>query len=128
MMTGAHSAAKPADDDIRALFETDAGKAAVAAVLGAPVESLVVTSYTTQVVRAGRRTRSHTTNERDAAAAAPALRLTVRALFPSPRPPQVAGVNYSVSALVNGAAHTIAAFKPLPHTGLPLEVKSVTPA
>lgn len=53
MMTGAHSAAKPADDDIRALFETDAGKAAVAAVLGAPVEALVVTSYTTQVVRAG---------------------------------------------------------------------------
>lgn len=128
MMTGAHSAAKPADDDIRALFETDAGKAAVAAVLGAPVESLVVTSYTTQVVRAGgvRALPQPTSATRRRPHQRP---VSLRAhYFPSPRPPQVAGLNYSVSALVNGAAHTIAAFKPLPHTGLPLEVKSVTPA
>ncbi len=43
------------------------------------------------------------------------------------RPPmQVAGVNYKVKVALNkGAQHAIVhAFKPLPHTGLPLDVKS----
>lgn len=39
----------------------------------------------------------------------------------------VAGVNYRVSAALDGGDDkaVITAFKPLPHTGLPLEVKSV---
>jgi len=39
---------------------------------------------------------------------------------------QVAGVNYKVKVALNkGAQHAIVhAFKPLPHTGLPLDVKS----
>jgi hypothetical protein len=38
---------------------------------------------------------------------------------------QVAGLNYRAAVLVNGdIAAIVTAFKPLPHTGLPLEVKS----
>lgn len=40
-------------------------------------------------------------------------------------PPQVvAGLNYKVQATVDGESVIIAAFKPLPHTGAPVEVKS----
>lgn len=63
-------------------------RAAVAALLGAPVASLRLLGVKTQVV---------------------------------------AGVNYRVSAALDGGDDkvVITAFKPLPHTGLPLEVKSV---
>jgi len=50
-LAGGFSADKPADDDVRALFETDAVRAAVAALVGAAVDSLVVVSYKSQVVR-----------------------------------------------------------------------------
>ncbi len=39
---------------------------------------------------------------------------------------QVAGLKYRVAATVNGSTDVvIAAFKPLPHTGAPLEVQGV---
>jgi hypothetical protein len=42
----------------------------------------------------------------------------------------VAGLKYQVTVSVNGApsSHVIHAFKPLPHTGAPLEVQDVTAA
>ncbi len=39
---------------------------------------------------------------------------------------QVAGLKYKVKALVNGATEVVVtAYKPLPHTGQPLEVQGV---
>ncbi len=43
--------------------------------------------------------------------------------------PQVAGLKYKVNATVNGSTNVvIGAFKPLPHTGNPLEIQDVTAA
>lgn len=35
---------------------------------------------------------------------------------------QVAGVNYKVKALVNGSETVFKAYKPLPHTGNPVQI------
>lgn len=41
------------------------------------------------------------------------------------RPTQVAGLKYKVRALVNGTTSVVlTAFKPLPHTGQPLQVQA----
>lgn len=37
----------------------------------------------------------------------------------------VAGMNYRLHVEIDGAAYTVVAFKPLPHTGNPIEVQSV---
>ncbi len=37
----------------------------------------------------------------------------------------MAGLKYKVAATVNGKAVVITAFKPLPHTGNPMEVQGV---
>jgi hypothetical protein len=50
-MAGGFTADKPADDEIRALFEVDSVMQAVASLLGHEVSSLTVNSYQTQVVR-----------------------------------------------------------------------------
>jgi hypothetical protein len=50
-MVGGFSAEKPADDEIRALFEVDSVRFSAADKLGQTVDSLVVISYQTQVVR-----------------------------------------------------------------------------
>jgi hypothetical protein len=51
IMVGGFSAEKPADDEIRALFEVDSVRFSAADKLGQTVDSLVVISYQTQVVR-----------------------------------------------------------------------------
>lgn len=51
MTAGGFSAEKPADDEIRALFEVDSIRFSAADKLGQAVDSLVVISYQTQVVR-----------------------------------------------------------------------------
>lgn len=49
-LVGAFSAEKPADDEIRALFETPEIMAAVGAKAGVTVSTLSIISYKTQVV------------------------------------------------------------------------------
>ena len=38
---------------------------------------------------------------------------------------QVAGTNFKLKASIDGASHTVSAFRPLPHTGEPLKINSV---
>lgn len=49
-LAGGFSADKPADDEIRAIFEVDTVRASVGGLLGLEVATLVVVSYQTQVV------------------------------------------------------------------------------
>lgn len=51
-LAGGFGGEKPADDEVRGVFETESVRAAVAGHLGHAVDSLVVQSYQTQVVRA----------------------------------------------------------------------------
>jgi hypothetical protein len=89
-------------------------RAAIGSKLGEEVTSFVITGYKTQVVRASLLARA----EKEAP-----LNTTFRP--PPPLPPQVAGLKYKVAATVNGKAVVITAFKPLPHTGNPMEVQGV---
>ena len=51
-MAGGFGVEKPADDEIRAVIETDTVRATVSGILGVAVATLTVVSYQTQVVRA----------------------------------------------------------------------------
>jgi hypothetical protein len=153
-MAGGFTADKPADDEIRALFEVDHVMQAVAGLLGHEVSSLTVNSYQTQVVRLHLLIRCMLRSAcpffvkkcgnylifmmvwtgcgfelpcQGAKQRWQNSRAHIRCCFEwFPRSLRTHSVMFSVQqATVNGDKNVeITAHKPLPHTGLPLEVKA----
>lgn len=115
-------------------------RSAVGAKLGQDVNSLTVEAYKTQVVSTRPRPEGllcwlhallrHIATVRRLRLLQLSSHFCVRPvlskLFPNRGvQSQVAGVNYKVKATVNGSTSVIiTAHRPLPHTGLPLDVKS----